>query len=128
MLVLHPLGQDFEAHPLVQLLSNIPTDLAGWAAVLLALTALAALIALDDKRKHARVAAAPSAGSSVVEAIEVEHAPVRIPDLAAIQADAALQIDAAEHAFNRMLAECAGIAGSKLTPTFEPLRKFAPQP
>ena len=45
-----------------------------------------------------------------------------------MQADAAMQIDAAEHAFNRMLAECAKVTSLVVAPTFEPLRQLVREP
>lgn len=53
---------------------------------------------------------------------------VRAPDLRSMQADAARQVDAAEHAFNRMLAECAKVTSLVVAPTFEPLRELVREP
>jgi hypothetical protein len=39
-----------------------------------------------------------------------------------------MQVDAAEHAFNRMLAECAKVTSLVIAPTFEPLRQLAREP
>ena len=50
------------------------------------------------------------------------------PSLAAIQAQAAFQIDAAEHAFNRLLAECASVMRLPVAPTFETMHALLQQP
>ncbi len=43
------------------------------------------------------------------------------PTLAAIQAQAASQVDAAEHALNRLLAECGGVMTLPVGPTLRAL-------
>ncbi|MBX9591111.1 MAG: hypothetical protein K2X43_17635 [Hyphomonadaceae bacterium] len=52
----------------------------------------------------------------------------RAPDLQSMQARAALQIDAAEHAFNRLIAECAKVSAPVVAPTFEPARQLVREP
>ena len=51
----------------------------------------------------------------------------RGPDIAAIQAQVALKIDAAEHAYNRIVADCAKVFRVAATPTFRPARQLAHQ-
>jgi hypothetical protein len=52
----------------------------------------------------------------------------RAPDLQTLQARAAEQIDAAEHALNRLLADCAGIANLPVEPTLTPERQLKAEP
>jgi hypothetical protein len=52
----------------------------------------------------------------------------RAPEIASIQAHAALKIDAAEHAYNRIVADCAKILAAPVAPTFRPAPQLAHQP
>jgi hypothetical protein len=52
----------------------------------------------------------------------------RMSEIAALQAGAALKIDAAEHAYNRIVADCARILGPAFAPTFQPPRQLAREP
>jgi len=52
----------------------------------------------------------------------------RAAELAAAQAHAALKIDAAEHAYNRIVADCAKICRPSAAPTFRPARQLTRQP
>ena len=72
----------------------------------------------------ARTPAAGRPGSSGATAIDVADR----PSLAAIQARAAIQIDAAEHALNRLLAECAAVATLPIEPTFATARELPARP
>jgi hypothetical protein len=49
------------------------------------------------------------------------------PTLAAIQAQAASQVDAAEHAFNRLLAECGGVMTLPVGPALQTLHQLPPE-
>jgi hypothetical protein len=52
----------------------------------------------------------------------------RVPAIAAIQARAALKIDAAEHALNRIAADCAKVIGAPLLPAVHPARRVEHRP
>jgi len=52
----------------------------------------------------------------------------RAPEVAAIQTRAALKIDSAEHAYNRMVADCAKVCGASVAPTFQPARQLTREP
>jgi len=120
------------------ILQQIPADVAGWLAIVAGLAAYAVLLRwLDPTRKVVVpnvIAAAPpvrrfETGFEFQKVMDVSLAElVRAPDLGSIQARAAAQIDAAEHAFNRLLAECAQVSTPLVTPTFEPLRQLAREP
>ena len=53
---------------------------------------------------------------------------LRAPDLHAIHDGAAMQVDAAEHALNRLLVECSKATSLVVAPTFEPLRQLVREP
>ena len=121
---------------IAQILEQMPAEIAGWMAVAAGFAAFALLLRLDQARKDRRnVVISPPPASELepgrdwqkimdVSLVEL----VRAPDLQSIQADAAMQIDAAEHAFNRMLAECAKVTSLVVAPTFEPLRRLVREP
>ena len=120
----------------MQILSGIAADLAGWAAVITGLGVFVHLLALDDRRKRARDAVKAAGPASRLEPGGEWHKITdviawdlaRAPELAAMQARAALQIDAAEHAYNRVLADCAKACRLPVAPTFQPMRQLARQP
>jgi hypothetical protein len=119
-----------------QILEQIPADVAGWMAVVAGLAMFALLLRLDQARKDRRsmIVPAPPAGqlepgSEWRKIMDVSLAEItRSPDLQCMQARAAAQIDAAEHAFNRLLAECARVSTPLVAPTFEPLRQLPREP
>jgi hypothetical protein len=49
----------------------------------------------------------------------------RIPAIVSIQAHAALKIDAAEHALNRIVADCSKVLSAPLVPVRRPARRLA---
>lgn len=121
---------------IAQILELIPAEIAGWMAVVAGFAAFALLLRLDLARKDRRDVIMPSLPASELEPgrdwqkiMDVSLVElVRAPDLRSMQADAAMQIDAAEHAFNRMLAECAKVTSLVVAPTFEPLRQLVREP
>ena len=122
--------------PIAQILELIPAEIAGWMAVVAGFAAFALLLRWDQARKQPRelTIASPPASElepggdwrKIMDVSLVEL--VRAPDLQVMHADAARQIDAAEHAFNRLLAECAKVTSLVVAPTFEPLRQLAREP
>ena len=119
-----------------QILELIPVDVAGWTAVVAGFAVFALLLRLDQARKDRRnmVVPVPPArqlepGSEWQRVMDVSLVEItRSPDLQSMQARAAAQIDAAEHAFNRLLAECAKVSSPLVAPTFEPMRQLAREP
>ena len=122
--------------PIAQIVQLIPAEMAGWMAVVAGFAAFALLLRLDQARKEPRelIIAPPPAcelepGSDWRKIMDVSLVElVRAPDLQVMHADAARQIDAAEHAFNRLLAECAEVTSLVVAPTFEPLRQLVREP
>lgn len=112
----------------------MPADVAGWIAVVAGLAAFALLVKLDQARKDAWQVSVPEPAPAAaplgpgtdwqrimdVSLVELTSA----PDLHSIQARAAMQIDAAEHAFNRLLAECARVSTPIVSPSLEPVREL----
>lgn len=100
------------------------------------LSVFALLVALDDWRKSTRPIVEASKPAQRLEpgrdwqkVMDIAARDIaRVPELASIQARAALQIDAAEHAFNRMLAECASVIAVPVAPAFETVHRLARQP
>jgi len=116
-----------------QILEQIPANVAGWMAVVAGLATFALLLRLDQARKDRRNVIVPAVparqlepGSDWQRIMDVSLAEItRSPDLQCMQARAAAQIDAAEHAFNRLLAECAKVSTPVVTPTFKPVQQVA---
>lgn len=116
----------------------IPADVAGWTAVVAAMVALALMLRRLDPNRNVVVADVPMTAQPIGEfAKGVEFQQVMkvsltelegAPDLRSIQADAKRQIDAAEHAFNRLLAECASVSAPVVASTFEPARELVREP
>ena len=121
-----------------QILNGIAAELAGWAAIVAGLAIVALLLRLDEARKgkrHDKVAdpapsihkvAADADWPAIADVAAMELA--RVPELVSMQAGAARQIDAAEHALNRLLAECATVMSPPVSPTFEPMRQLVREP
>jgi hypothetical protein len=119
-----------------QILELIPVDVAGWMAVVAGFAAFALVLRVDQARKERRNMSMPAPPARQLEPgtdwqrimdvslVEVSHS----PDLMCMQARAAAQIDAAEHAFNRLLTECAKVSTPRVVPTLEPLRQLVPEP
>jgi len=122
----------FDVQLIGYLLESIPGDIVGLMAVIAGLAALATFIRFDQTRKDRRGERKPVRAASKLEpgnegrqSVDASLADLeRAPDLQAMQADAALQIDAAEHAFNRMVAECAKVSNPQVAPTFEPSHRL----
>lgn len=123
--------------PIAQILELIPAEIAGWMAIVAGMAAFALLLRrLDRPRQDRRTKIVPAAQArqlepgrdwqKIMDVSLVEL--VRAPDLRSMQADAARQVDAAEHAFNRLLAECAKVTSLVVAPTFEPLRQLVREP
>jgi hypothetical protein len=124
----------------VQLIGQIPepvlAEIAGWFAVVASLAVFAVLIRLDQARKPRQNEIAPvcpahafEPGIEFKKVMDVSLAEILLaPDLQSIQAQAATQIDAAEHAFNRLLAECARVTTPIVSPTFQTMRQLAREP
>ena len=122
---------------LIDLISGtVLAEIAGWLAVVAGLAAFALLLRLDQARKSRQSDVAPlrparvfAPGIEFMKVMDVSLAEILLaPDLQSIQAQAATQIDAAEHAFNRLLAECARVTTPIVTPTFQTMRQLAREP
>lgn len=112
-------------------------NLAGWVAVIATLAAYASLLRQRERRRVPSIAALPPAPLSarrvpgtdwqrLTEIIETANA--RGPEIAAAQARASQQIDAAEHALNRLIHDCAAVMPVKVEPTFQPSRTLVREP
>jgi hypothetical protein len=117
-------------------------ELLGWAVVIAGLAALALLLRLREQRQTARAqrqaasaeprdmdtpaTAAAREWRLVTDAAMRELA--RAGELAPMQARAVSQIDAAEHAFNRLAVELAKLGCQVVTPTVEPVRQLTRAP
>jgi hypothetical protein len=124
-------------HPIEHIPNGLAVDLIGWISVIVCLAALGLAVRLDQasKERRRRVVVQPAAPTRRLEAGQdwqrvadvAARDLARVPDLLSMQARAAEQIDAAEHAFNRLLAECSLVARASVEPTFTPARQLAPQ-
>lgn len=112
-------------------------NLAGWVAVIATLAAYAVLLRQRERRL------APSLANCAPLALPARRAPgsdwqrlaaimdaaqAHAPAIAASQARASQQIDAAEHALNRLIKDCAAVMPVPVTPTFEPSRTLVREP
>jgi hypothetical protein len=108
----------------MQHLSGLWGEIVAWAAILTAVAALASLIVRIDRRRpdarrtEAAVAEAPSTEGALDRqrewALVVRRAGEglsRGAELAALQADTERKIASAEHAYNRLVADCALLCG-----------------
>jgi hypothetical protein len=128
-------GHGCDVQLMQQILDSIPAELAGWAAVLAGLGLFVLLLARIEQRTQARapklvepVTPAPQAGFDWHTATaDAARDLARASELASIQTRAALQIDAVEHAYNRMLAQCATVldlgTAQPLEPAVAPARE-----
>jgi hypothetical protein len=118
---------------IMQHLSSIWGDVLAWAVILAGLVTFAGLIVGRDRRRAparpVTVAdanldlAAPEGSRSLTPerewALVLRHAThdlERGASVAALQEDAALKIGAAEHAFNRLVTDCANLCPTSATP------------
>jgi hypothetical protein len=114
----------------MQQLGGVWSDIAGWVAVLAGLASLACLIVRERRSATgSRIGAGPARlGHAQEWELVMRHAAQdlsRAAELASLQARAAVKIESAEHAFNRLVAECAGLCR---TPTAAPARDPLPFP
>jgi hypothetical protein len=121
-------------HPLAPTFAGALADLSGWLTVVSGLAVLGLLVAADDRRKRRReIAASPARSASTGRHEPPAAMPATpaglggLPALTALQARAALQIDAAEYAFNRLVGECAKVAALPVAPTFATARELPAQ-
>ena len=123
-----PHGRESDVREMLQILDGIPAEAAGWAAVIAGLAIFAALLAIRDRRRRvqeaARQAQIPPRSQPIRDWHKARAARdvARAAEVAAMQARAVLQIDAVEHAYNRMLAQCAGVMGRLAVRPLEPVR------
>ena len=111
-------GRESEREMLATLLDLVPAEAAGWAAVVAGLCLLAAWLAYQDLRRSAQEAATrqthtipPSLSLGDSYEVKATRDVARTADIAAMQTRAALQVDAVEYAYNRLLAQCAPLLG-----------------
>ena len=112
----------------MQQLSEVWGDIAGWAAVLAGLAALAGLVVWTGRKSRVapRAQAEPEKlGHAREWELVMRRATQELScgtELAALQASAALKIESAEHAFNRLAADCARLCRMpSALPAREPL-------
>jgi hypothetical protein len=116
----------------MQHMSGVWGELSGWAAILAGLAVLACVIVrLDRRRPSPHRTDLGQAAATLDHGREWElimHSASeglsRGADLAALQADTALKIDAAEHAYKRLAADLANLRSKATEPVAEP----APEP
>jgi hypothetical protein len=118
----------------VQHLSGAWVDILGWAAVLAGLAIFVRIIVLM-RRLRPRGANVAETGARLnrgreweVVACRATHDLWRGPVLAELQADALVKIESAEHAYNRLVVECAKVCATSAVPTIEPAREVERQP
>ena len=114
---------------MLEILDWIPAEAAGWIAVLAGLALLAAWLGLLDRSRRSRdadrLAQAIPAPPPMRDRHETRAARdvARAAEVAAMQAKAALQIDAVELAYNRLLAQCAHLLPRQAVRPVEPARE-----
>jgi hypothetical protein len=112
----------------MQQLGGIWGDIAGWSAILAGLVSVACLIVRMDRQCSVR----PRADAKPVRLLPAREWELvvrrasqdlsRAAELPALQARATVKIESAEHAFNRIVAECASLCRTPIAaPTRDPL-------
>jgi len=108
-------------------------NLSDWAIALLVISALAFLLArlrlFPEREAKVRTRAAPVIAAPILEPEHTRAHWARAsaagrPSLASLQAAAVSNIDAAEHALNRLLAECAAVMTLPVRPTLQAQREL----
>jgi hypothetical protein len=116
-------------------LAGVLANLSDWAIALVVISALAFALArlrlFPERDAGAAVQAAPIQSAPVLEPEHTRAHWARAsaagrPSLASLQDSAASNIDAAEHALNRLLAECSAVMTLPVSPTLEPRRELKP--
>jgi hypothetical protein len=113
---------------IVQHLGGDGTAFPVWAAVLLAGLAVVAVLGATVARRHRAARAGRMAAPARIERGQewdlVVHRATqdlwRGPELADLHADAQLRIESAEHAYNRVVADCAKLCDLPVAPTVDP--------
>jgi hypothetical protein len=147
-----PVACGSDVPPIVHYLRDIPSFLSGVASHLrtrldrrrYSATAAAARLsahldrlwrsAIDSRREAAPAGtAAPVARLAPGRQWEIvmdlaARELARAPKIAALQARAALKIDAAEHALSRIVADCAKVLAAPVAPAPQPALQLAPRP
>jgi hypothetical protein len=108
-------------------------NLSDWAMALAVISALAFALARlrlfpeREAKAAPRVSAVTRAPVLEVERTRAQWARTSAagrPSIACLQVDAASNIDAAEHALNRLLAECAAVMTLPMSPTLQAQREL----
>ncbi len=121
------LSESWLVRPITTILNSYPTELA----VSLAVIGLTALILslqtyfANGRPDAPRVTAKAKPVAVLIPALEARERSTAV-GIDNLQAQAAQQIDAAEHALNRLLAECGSIAKLPVEPTLVPERELKP--
>ncbi len=114
-------------------LAGLFANLSDWAIALVAISALAfALARLRLFPERGSIAAPRVSAVTQIPVLEAERTRAQWartsaagrPTIASLQADAASNIDAAEHALNRLLAECAAVMTLPMSPTLQAQREL----
>lgn len=121
-------GRESDEREMLEILDWMPAEAAGWVVVFAGFAALAAWLGVEDRKRRARDAArlaqATPAPLPMRHRQETSAARdvARAAEVAAMQAKAALQIDAIELAYKRLLAQCAHLLPRQAVHPLGPLR------
>lgn len=116
---------------MLEILDWIPAEAAGWIAVLAGLAVFAAWLGLQDRDRRAQDAGRLQQATPAPQPMRDRHETraardvARAAEIAAMQAKAALQIDAIELDYRRVLAKCAHVLPRDLLHPLEPVREAA---
>ena len=104
----------------------LSSGLADWGLGIAFVAVCALLLARMSLKlpRSARKATAPAVVQDAAELPLASREPENPATLGEMQAQAAFQIDAAEHALNRLLAECAPLAAVSVSPTVTAQREL----
>lgn len=111
---------------------NTLQTLLGWVFVISGLAVISILLRFNERRqrKFRPIVVAPQIERRSCERDRraltgiVEGRISGVEAIEALQAHAALQVDAAEHAFNRMLEDCGAVMTVAVAPTLQPMREL----
>jgi hypothetical protein len=124
------MGSDPAVTQFGDIFAGVIASLSDWAIALAVICALAFMLArLRLLPERGTEAAVQAIRVSVLEPERTRAHWARTsaagrPTLASLQANAASNVDAAEHALNRLLAECAAVMTLPMSPTLEARREL----
>lgn len=122
--------------PFDLILEHVPAEFVGWAIIVAGLGVFAVALRMLDRGRSVAVTVAapaqieqlrPSTEFQKIMDVSLVELTTR-PDLRSIHLDALTMVDAADHAINRLRADCARVSAAISPPSFLPPGKLSREP